>query len=176
MLTEQPLALMIGLLLDQQIPLEKAFAGPYVLSQRLGTPRLDARAIAEHDADEFAALFTRPPAIHRFPAAMAARVQKLCQIVVDEYGGDASAVWTSAHTGKELVRRIGKLPGFGAQKAQIFTALLGKQLGVRPAGWAEAAGPYGEAESFRSIADITDATSLAKVRDYKKQMKAAAKG
>jgi uncharacterized HhH-GPD family protein len=175
LLTTDPLALLIGMLLDQQIPLEKAFAGPYVLAERLGVDRLDAATIADYEAEAFARLFATPPAVHRFPAAMAERTQKLCQQLRDEYGGDAAAVWTGAKSGADLVKRVGSLPGFGKQKAQIFVALLGKQLGVRPAGWREAAGTYGEEGVHRSVADITDDASLDKVRSYKKQMKAAAK-
>jgi uncharacterized HhH-GPD family protein len=176
LLTSDPLALLIGMLLDQQVPLEKAFIGPYVIAERLGADRLDAATIAEYDPEAFAALCATPPAVHRFPAAMAARTQKLCQQIRDEYGGDAAAVWTGARTGADLAKRVGALPGFGKQKAQIFVALLGKQLGVRPPGWREAAGTYGEAGAHRSVADITDDASLAKVRQYKKDMKAAAKG
>jgi uncharacterized HhH-GPD family protein len=163
------------MLLDQQFPLEKAFFGPYLLAQRLGVTRLDARAIADHDPDDLIAIFTKPPAIHRFPAAMAERTQKLCRIIADDFDGDASALWTSATSGVELTKRIGTLPGFGKQKAQIFTALLGKQFGVQPDGWRAAAGDYGVDGSRKSVADITDAGSLAEVRSYKKQMKAAAK-
>jgi uncharacterized HhH-GPD family protein len=174
MLRESPLALLIGMLLDQQIPLEKAFVGPYRLAERLNTPTLDVVAIADHDPDDFAAIFAKPPAIHRFPGAMAARTQRLCQVLRDDFGGDA-AVWSGVKTGKDLVKRVSTLPGFGVQKAQIFTALLGKQFGVRPTGWRDAAGVYGEKGSLRSVADITDVASLTKVREYKKQMKAAAK-
>jgi uncharacterized HhH-GPD family protein len=175
MLADQPLALVLGMMLDQQIPLEKAFMGPYVLSKRMGVTQLDARAIAEHDPDEFATMFATPPAIHRFPGAMATRAQKLCQVLVDEYDGNAAAIWTNIASGDQLVKRVGKLPGFGAQKAQIFTALLGKQFAVQPIGWREAAGAYGPEGSLRSVADITDAATLTKVREHKKQMKAAAK-
>jgi uncharacterized HhH-GPD family protein len=175
LLATDPLALLTGMLLDQQFPLEKAFFGPYLLAQRLGVSRLDARAIADHDPDDLIAIFTKPPAIHRFPAAMAERTQKLCRIIADDFDGDASALWTSATSGAELTKRIGTLPGFGKQKAQIFTALLGKQFGVQPDGWRAAAGDYGVDGSRKSVADITDAGSLAEVRSYKKQMKAAAK-
>jgi uncharacterized HhH-GPD family protein len=175
LLATDPLALLTGMLLDQQFPLEKAFFGPYLLAQRLGVTRLDARAIADHDPDDLIAIFTKPPAIHRFPAAMAERTQKLCRIIADDFDGDASALWTSATSGAELTKRIGTLPGFGKQKAQIFTALLGKQFGVQPDGWRAAAGDYGVDGSRKSVADITDAGSLAEVRSYKKQMKAAAK-
>jgi uncharacterized HhH-GPD family protein len=175
LLATDPLALLVGMLLDQQIPLEKAFSSPYVLAQRLGIEKLDAALIAEYDPEALAAIFTKPPALHRFPGSMAARVQALCVIIRDEYDGDAAAVWSRATTGAELVKRLKTLPGFGAQKAQIFAALLGKQLGVQPAGWREASGQFGEEGSYRSVADIVDAASLSKVREYKKQLKAAAK-
>jgi uncharacterized HhH-GPD family protein len=175
LLATDPLALLVGMLLDQQIPLEKAFSSPYVLTQRLGVAHLDAAAIANHDPEDLVRIFTTPPALHRFPAAMAERTQRLCQVIVDEFDGDPASVWTAAKTGADLVKRVGRLPGFGKQKAQIFVALLGKQFEVRPRGWREAAGEFGAARSFKSVADITDAASLAKVRDYKKQLKAAAK-
>jgi uncharacterized HhH-GPD family protein len=175
LLDSEPLALLIGMLLDQQIPMEKAFTSPDVLRERLGGS-LDAATIADYDADKLEEIFRTPPALHRFPAAMAKRVQTLCQILVERYHGDAAAVWSGARTGKEVVERVGSLPGFGAQKAQIFTALLGKQLGVRPDGWQDAAGPYGEDGTFRSVADVVDAPSLEQVRAFKKQQKAAAKG
>lgn len=171
LLASDPLALLIGVLLDQQVPMERAFGAPYRLAQRLAAPRLDAAALAAHDPEELVEIFATPPALHRFPAAMAGRTQQLCRVIVEEYGGDASAIWREAATGAELVKRLAALPGFGRQKAQIFTALLGKQLGVRPPGWQEAAGPYGEAGVHRSAADITDDASLAKVREYKKQLK-----
>lgn len=174
LLDRDPLALMIGMVLDQQIPLEHAFSSPYVLTQRLGHD-LDAREIADFDPDELGAIFSRTPALHRFPGSMAKRVQALCRTVVDEYGGDVSTVWTTAKDGAELRRRLAALPGFGAQKAQIFTALLGKQYGVTPPGWQEAAGVYGEDGSYKSVADITDSESLRRVREYKQQMKAAAR-
>jgi uncharacterized HhH-GPD family protein len=175
LLTADPLALLIGMLLDQQVPMEKAFIGPYVIAERLGVERLDAATIADYDPEALAALFATPPAVHRFPAAMAARTQKLCQQIRDEYDSDAAAVWTGAKSGADLVKRVGALAGFGKQKAQIFVALLGKRLGVRPSGWRQAAGIYGEEGVHRSVADITDDASLSKVRDYKKQTKAAAK-
>jgi len=175
LLDADPLALLVGMLLDQQIPLEKAFTGPHVLATRLGVERLDAAVIAGYDPEAMATLFATPPAIHRFPGSMAGRVQTLCAVVRDEYGGDASAVWRGADSGAQLVERLKSLPGFGQQKAQIFAALLGKQLGIRPSGWREAAGAYGEDGSYRSVADIVDGASLLKVREFKKQMKAAAK-
>jgi uncharacterized HhH-GPD family protein len=175
LLAADPLALLVGMLLDQQIPLERAFVAPYRLAQRLGVERLDATMIAEYDPEALSAIFAAPPALHRFPGSMAARVQTLCAVVRDEYAGDGAAVWSTVASGAELVKRLKALPGFGPQKAQIFVALLGKQYGVHPQGWREAAGGYGEEGSYRSVADITDETSLLRVRDYKKQMKAAAK-
>ncbi|MFN2518420.1 MAG: HhH-GPD-type base excision DNA repair protein [Jatrophihabitantaceae bacterium] len=173
-LARDPLALLIGMLLDQQIPMEKAFTSPEVLRERLGVP-LDARTIAEYDADAFEQLFRQPPALHRFPAAMAKRVQALARVLVEHFAGDAAAVWTTATSGSDLVARIAELPGFGVQKAKIFTALLGKQFGVRPPGWREAAGEYGVAGSLNSVADVVDAASLRAVRAHKREMKAAAK-
>jgi uncharacterized HhH-GPD family protein len=161
------------MLLDQQIPMEKAFTSPAVLAERMGTPRLDVHRIADYDPEAFEALFREVPALHRFPAAMAKRVQALCRGLVEDYDGDAAAVWTTGTSGRELVSRIAGLPGFGEQKARIFTALLGKQFGVQPAGWREAAGAYGQVGSHRSVADVVDADSLQKVRAFKKEQKAA---
>ena len=176
LLEHDPLALLIGMLLDQQIPMEKAFTSPSVLLERLGGgTALDATTIAGYDPDAFEELFRTPPALHRFPASMAKRVQALAQQLVDEFDGRADTVWTQARDGADLVARIGRLPGFGEQKAKIFAALLGKQVGVRPKGWREAAGAYGEAGSFRSIADVVDDASLKKVRTTKQQAKAVAK-
>jgi uncharacterized HhH-GPD family protein len=174
LLYSSPLALILGMLLDQQIPMEKAFSSPYVLMERLGHD-LDAAEIAAYDPEAFEEIFARPPALHRFPRANAKRAQELCQILVDRFGGSAEAIWADVTSGTELLARVGSLPGFGKQKAQIFVALLGKQFGVQPEGWREAAGVYGEEGSLRSVADITDADSLAKVREYKQSMKAAAK-
>jgi uncharacterized HhH-GPD family protein len=174
LLADDPLALLIGMLLDQQIPMEKAFTSPYELRQRLGG-KLDAATIAGYDPAAFEDLFRTPPALHRFPAAMARRVQELARVIADEYGGDASALWSGVSSGDELTARLAKLPGFGAQKAAIFTALLGKQLGVQPPGWRAAAGTYGENGVHRSVADVVDDASLTKVRSYKQQVKAAAK-
>jgi uncharacterized HhH-GPD family protein len=175
LLRESPLALLLGMLLDQQIPMEKAFSSPYVLQQRLGKA-LDARELAEMDSDELTAIFAKPPALHRFPKAFASKTQDLCRVLVDRYDADASRLWSGAKNGKDAVARVGELPGFGKQKSQIFVALLAKQFDVQPKGWREATGAYGEKGSFRSVADITDESSLGKVREYKKQMKAAAKG
>lgn len=175
LLAKDPLALLVGMLLDQQIPLEKAFKGPHILAARMGVKRLNAAAIAEYDPHEFGKIFATVPAIHRFPGSMAERTQKLCQAIVDEYNGEAARVWTEAADGKDLFKRLSALPGFGKQKAQIFIALLGKQFALSLPGWREAAGSYGEEGSLRSVADIVDAASLGKVREFKKQMKAAAK-
>lgn len=175
LLAQDPLALLVGMLLDQQVPMEWAFVAPYRLAQRLGTDRLDAATIAAYDPQQLAELFATPPALHRFPGAMAERTQRLCQVIAEEYGGDAAALWRSATSGTELIKRLTALPGFGKQKAQIFAALLGKQLGVQPSGWREAAGPYGEPGVHRSVADVVDEESLGRVRAYKKEQKAAAK-
>jgi uncharacterized HhH-GPD family protein len=175
LLANDPLALLIGMVLDQQIPLEKAFSSPYVLAQRLGHAPT-ATELAEFDPEQLVTIFATPPALHRFPKAMAARVQEVCRAVVGTYEGDVVNLWRDAADGKELVKRIAALPGFGKQKSQIFAALLGKQYGVQPPGWREAAGAYGEEGSHRSVADIVDDESLAKVRAFKKEMKAAAKG
>lgn len=168
-------ALLTGMLLDQQIPMERAFAGPATIARRLGVDRLDPGAIVALGEQEFADVLSEVPAVHRFPAAMAKRVQALAHTIVESYDGDAAAVWTGAESGPDLVARLSALPGFGKQKAQIFTALLGKQLGVQPAGWREAAGAYGLDGSRRSIADVTGPESLTEVRAFKKALKAAAK-
>ena len=174
LLEANPFALLVGMLLDQQIPLEVAFAGPKKIADRMGG--VDAREIADYDPDKFAALCAERPAVHRFPGSMAKRIQALAQIVVDRYGGDAAGVWAAGEPdGAQVLQRLKELPGFGDQKARIFLALLGKQYGVKPKGWREAAGDYGRAGSHLSVADIVDAGSLEKVRAYKKQMKAAAK-
>lgn len=174
LLGDDPLALLIGFVLDQQVPLERAFSSPRDLKDRLGG-RLDASEIARMDPERLAAVFSERPALHRFPAANAKRVQDMCCLLVDEYGGSASKVWSTAASGEELLGRVRALPGFGEQKARIFVAFLAKQLGVRPAGWEKAAGKFGEKGSFLSVADITDKVTLGKVRAYKQQMKAAAK-
>ena len=174
LLSDDPLALLIGMVLDQQIPLERAFSSPLDLKERLGG-HLDPAEIASMDPDELAGVFSARPALHRFPAANAKRVQELCRIVVDDYDGRAASIWDQAPDGRELYRRIKALPGFGEQKARIFIGLLAKQLGVRPPGWEEAAGPFGRPGTFMSVADIVDSDSLARVRSYKQQMKAAAK-
>ncbi|MEV0981514.1 HhH-GPD-type base excision DNA repair protein [Streptomyces sp. NPDC049915] len=175
LLGRSPLAALTGMLLDQQIPMEWAFKGPRTIADRLGADDLDAHDIAATDPEAFAALLSEKPAVHRYPGSMAKRIQQLCQYLVDHYDGNAELVWKGVDDGRELLRRLEELPGFGKQKAQIFLALLGKQLGVRPTGWQEAAGSYGQPKSFRSVADITGPESLAKVRVHKQEMKAAAK-
>ncbi len=175
LLGRSPLALLVGMLLDQQVPMEWAFAGPYTIARRLGADDLDAHTVAAQDPEAFAALLAEKPAVHRYPGAMAGRVQQLCRYLADTYDGDAAAVWTGVADGRELLARLTALPGFGDQKARIFLALLGKQLGVRPAGWREAAGPYGEEGCHRSVADITGPESLSRVRAHKQEAKAAAK-
>ncbi|MGW2742880.1 HhH-GPD-type base excision DNA repair protein [Streptomyces sp. NPDC001450] len=175
LLGRSPLAALTGMLLDQQVPMEWAFKGPVTIARRMGAEDLDAHEIAVMDPEAFAALLSEKPAVHRYPGSMAKRIQQLCQYLVEHYDGDAELVWKGVEDGKELLRRLQDLPGFGRQKAQIFLALLGKQLGVAPAGWREAAGAYGEAKSFRSVADITGPESLAKVRAHKQETKAAAK-
>jgi len=174
LLSRNALALLIAMLLDQQVPLERAFSAPRDLVRRLGhEPTADE--LAEFDPEALAAVFSERPALHRFPKAMAARTQELARLIVAGYGGDAAALWTTASSGTELLARVSALPGFGAAKAKIFVALLGKQLGVRPDGWRAAAGSFGEEGSYVSVADIVDAESLGRVRSYKQTLKAAAK-
>ena len=175
LLDRDPFALLTGMLLDQQFPMERAFAGPALLARRMGSDGLDPREIAAHDPDAFVALMTGPPAVHRYPRSMAGRVQALAAHVVEQYDGDTAALWTGVEDARELLRRIAALPGFGTQKAQIFTALLGKQRGVTPPGWREAAGAYGEDGAHRSVADVVDPASLARVREFKQSAKSAAK-
>jgi len=174
LLTRSPLALLIAMLLDQQVPLERAFSAPLDLVRRLGHEPTAAE-LAEFDPDALAVIFSERPALHRYPRAMAARVQDLARLIVEQYDGEASRVWESAESGAELLKRVSALPGFGAQKAQIFVALLGKQLGVRPDEWQQAAGSFGAEGSHYSVADITDEESLGQVRSHKQAMKAAAK-
>jgi uncharacterized HhH-GPD family protein len=172
LLSADPFALLMGMLLDQQFPMERAFAGPLKVSQRFGT--VDPGAIAAADPETFADLCATPPAVHRYGRSMAGRIQALANVVVDEYGGDAAAIWSDAPTGAELLARLRALPGFGEQKAKIFLALLAKQLGVAPKGWTKAAGDYAK-KGYRSVADVVDADSLQQVRDFKKAAKAAAR-
>ena len=171
-LDEHPFAVVVGMMLDQQYGMEHAFRGGWKVLSRLGT--LDPAAIAAADPEEFTALCSQPPAIHRFPGSMARRLQELAALVVERYDGDVTRLWTEPTTGEELFRRVQELPGFGKQKAQIFVALLGKQLGVRPRGWKQVAGDYA-LSGYRSVADVVDEASLRKVREHKSAVKRAAK-
>jgi uncharacterized HhH-GPD family protein len=174
LLDDSPFALLAGMVLDQQIPLEVAFRGPKKIAERMGG--FDVAEIADYDPDKFAALCSEKPAIHRFPRSMAKRIQALAQIIMDRYDGDAAALWVAGDPdGNELLQRLKGLPGFGEQKARIFLALLGKQYGVTPTGWQRAAGEFGKRGTHVSVADIVDAKSLGQVRSYKQQLKAAAK-
>ncbi|RIJ76238.1 Fe-S cluster assembly protein HesB [Nakamurella silvestris] len=174
LLASDPNALLLGMVLDQQVSMEKAFSGPAVIAERMGG-HLDVAAIAAADPEVFAEICSRTPAVHRFPGAMAGRLQAVCRQLVEQYDADASHLWADASTGAELKKRLLALPGFGQQKASIFLALLGKQFGVTPPGWDTAAGAYGEAGAHRSVADITDPESLKLVRESKRAAKAAAK-
>jgi len=167
LLEGNPLALLIGMVLDQQVKMEKAFAGPYVLKQRLG--HLDAHKIASMDPDKLSAVFRERPALHRFPGSMAQRVQALCQAIVKEYGGDAAAVWTGARDGDDLAARIKKLPGFGEMKVKILVAVLAKKFGVKPVGWER------HAANWHTVADVDSDATMAQARVVKREMKAAKK-
>ncbi|MGH3826652.1 MAG: HhH-GPD-type base excision DNA repair protein [Pseudonocardiaceae bacterium] len=174
LLERDPLALLLAMLLDQQVPMERAFAAPYELQRRLGHD-LDVHELADYDPDALAELFARQPALHRYPKSMACRVQDICQALVERYDGDVTGLWRGVAGASELFDRLVALPGYGTQKAQIFVALLGKQRNVTPEGWREVAGPYGDEGVYRSVADVTDAESLARVREHKQQVKADAK-
>jgi uncharacterized HhH-GPD family protein len=171
-LTDSPFALLVGMMLDQQYPMEHAFRGPAKVLERFGS--LEPAAVAAADPAEFKALCSTPPAIHRFPGSMAERLQTLAALVVERYDGHAERIWTEAASGADLVKRVMELPGFGRQKAQIFAALVAKQLGVRPEGWQQAVGDYA-LDGYRSVADVVDPASLQKVRDFKQEKKRAAK-
>ena len=174
LLSTDPFALLVGMLLDQQVAMETAFAGPLKIRQRLGS--IDPEVIAATDLDELTAIFQQTPAVHRYPGSMAGRVQALAAAIWDEWGGEASAIWTRGEpSGADVLKRLKALPGFGDQKARIFLALLGKQCGLEAPGWREAAGAYGEQGAFRSVADIVSPESLTKVRATKQAAKAAAK-
>jgi uncharacterized HhH-GPD family protein len=169
LLEDEPLALIIGMLLDQQVPMEWAFFGPFLLKERMGGT-LDAATIAATDPDEFLAICKGPRAIHRFPGSMGKRVQALAQVIVDDYGNDTSRIWTEAKDGAELRARLLALPGFGPDKTSIFIALLAKRFDIRPDGWEQAAGPFAD-DTPRSVADIDSAETLARVREWKQAMK-----
>lgn len=174
LLDSDPFALLVGMLLDQQFPMESAFAGPHKIAERTGG--FDPFRIAEADPEEFRAVCATPPAVHRYPGSMAGRIQAVAQAVVETYDGDVTRLWTDGSPdAREVYRRVRALPGFGEQKAKIYLALLAKQRGVQPEGWREVTGEYGEDGARRSIADVTDATSLQEVRATKKALKAAAK-
>jgi uncharacterized HhH-GPD family protein len=175
LLGRDPLALVVGMLLDQQFAMERAFAAPHLLADRLGVDVLSAADLAEADPEQLVKVFQGPPALHRYPGSMAARTQAVCRLLVERYGGRADGLWADVPDGATLLKRIGELPGFGAQKTKIFVALLGKQYGVTPPGWREAAGDYGLEGSRRSVADVTGPDSLAEVRQFKQEQKAAAK-
>jgi uncharacterized HhH-GPD family protein len=175
LLSRDPLALLIGMLLDQQFPMERAFGAPRLLADRLGVASLSADQLATYDPEDLVRVFQGPPALHRYPGSMAARTQELCRLLVERYDGRADGLWADAPDGATLLKRVGELPGFGAQKSKIFLALLGKQYGVTPPGWREAAGDYGLEGSRRSVADITGPESLTEVRAFKQAQKQAAK-
>jgi uncharacterized HhH-GPD family protein len=172
LLVTDPLALLIGMLLDQQVPMEWAFKGPWTLTERLGG--LDARSIAAMDPDDFVAVFSEKPALHRFPGSMGKRTHELCTFVTENYDGDAGKIWKGVRTGDELYARLRSLPGYGDDKAKIFMAILAKRLGKKPIGWEQAAAPFSD-EAPRSVADIGSAEGLLRVREFKKAQKAAAK-
>jgi uncharacterized HhH-GPD family protein len=175
LLGRDPLALLIGMLLDQQFPMERAFGAPRLLADRLGVDALSAAALAGADPEQLVQVFRGPPALHRYPGSMAGRTQELCRLLVERYDGQAENIWADAPDGGTVLKRLGELPGFGAQKSKIFLALLGKQYGVIPPGWREAAGDYGLEGSHRSVADISGPESLAEVRRFKQAQKQAAK-
>ncbi|MGY1804469.1 HhH-GPD-type base excision DNA repair protein [Blastococcus sp. SYSU D00922] len=175
LLGRDPLALLIGMLLDQQFPMERAFGAPRLLADRLGVDALDAAQLAGTDPEELTRVFQGPPALHRYPGSMAGRTQELCRLLVERYDGRAEGLWADGPDGATLLKRLNELPGFGAQKSKIFLALLGKQYGVEAAGWREAAGDYGQEGSRRSVADITGPETLAEVRAFKQEQKQAAK-
>lgn len=174
LLAENPFALIVGMILDQQVTMESAFAGPAKLRDRLG--ELTPAAVLERSPDELGEIFAQSPAVHRFPSSMATRVHALAAVIAEDWGGDAQAIWTAGDpTGRDVLKRLKALPGFGAQKSQIFLALLGKQFGLEAEGWREAAGDYGDEGARRSIADVVDAQTLGEVRAFKKAQKAQAK-
>ena len=175
LLGRDPLALVLGMLLDQQFPMERAFAAPRLLADRLGVQSLSAAQLADADPEELTRVFQGPPALHRYPGSMAGRAQALCRLLVERHDGRAENLWADVPDGATLLRRIGELPGFGAQKARILVALLGKRYGVTPPGWREAAGAYGEEGATRSVADVTGPESLAEVRRTKQAQKQAQK-
>ncbi len=173
LLSIDPFALLVGMVLDQQIPIERAFAAPFQLTQRLGVTTLDASSLAATDSAQLREAFATKPALHRFPGAMADRVHELATVIHKEYDGDAANIWRGVTSADELYARLRVLPGFGERKAKIFVAFLGKQLRVRPVGWREAAGNYGEVDVFYSVADVTGPESLKRLREYKRTLRMA---
>ena len=174
LLSTDPLALVMGSLLDQQVPMDSAFAGPQKLYERVGS--LEAESIATYDPEEFLSAFRQTPAVHRFPGSMAQRVQNLASMIVDEWAGEAQRIWAEGDpSGPEVLKRLKKLPGFGEQKAKVFLALLGKQCDFTGHGWQDAAEPYGDEAVMLSVADVTSPETLQQVRENKKAAKARAK-
>lgn len=174
LLVQDPFALVVGMLLDQQVPMEWAFRSPSTLKARLGD-RFAPAAVAAMDPEELVAVFCEKPALHRYPAAMARRVHELSRHLVDEYGGDPAAVWKGVRSGDALLGRVRALPGFGDEKARIFVALLAKRFGRAPAGWEAAAGPFAD-DQPRSVADISSREAFAEVRAWKQEQKRKGKG
>jgi uncharacterized HhH-GPD family protein len=174
LLVENPLALLIGMLLDQQVPMGWAFRGPFTLRERLGGS-LDAETIAAMGPDKIEAIFRDKPAMHRYPGSMGQRTHALCAYVVEHYDGDAAAIWRDVPSGEEVYRRLRELPGYGEEKSKIFLAILGKRLGLGPPGWEEAAAPFSDSTP-RSVADVGSAESLERVREFKKARKAQKRG
>ena len=174
LLVDTPLALLIGMLMDQQVPMGWAFRGPFTLQERLGSS-LDAEMIAAMGPDKIEAIFRDKPAMHRYPGSMGKRTHALCAYVVEHYGGDAAAIWRDAPTGQEIYRRLRELPGYGEEKSKIFLAILGKRLGQAAPGWEEAAAPFSDSAP-RSVADVGSPKSLARVREFKQARKAEKKG
>jgi uncharacterized HhH-GPD family protein len=174
LLVENPFALLLGMLLDQQVPMEWAFRGPYTLEQRLGRP-LDAEALASLGPEKVEELFREKPALHRYPGSMGKRAYALASHIVEHYGGDAASIWRDADSGEEIYRRLRELPGYGEEKAKIFLAILGKRLGVAAPGWELAAAPFSDSTP-RSVADVDSPEALAQVRAFKQARKAEKKG
>jgi uncharacterized HhH-GPD family protein len=174
LLEDNPLALLIGMLLDQQVPMGWAFRGPFTLQDRLGGS-LDAETVAALGPDKIEAIFRDKPAMHRYPGSMGQRTYELCAFVVEHYAGDAGAIWRNAPSGQEIYRRLRELPGYGGEKSKIFLAILGKRLGQAAPGWEDAAAPFSDATP-RSVADVDSAESLAQVREFKKARKAQKRG
>jgi uncharacterized HhH-GPD family protein len=169
LLVADPLALLIGMLLDQQVPMEWAFRGPATLSERLGG--LDAARIAAMAPEAVEAVFKEKPALHRYPGSMAKRTHALCRHIVDTYDGDASKIWRGVRDPEVLLERLRALPGYGDEKAKIMLAILAKRFGRAPKGWEAVAQPFSD-DRPRSVADVDSAEALARVRDWKRAQKA----